>query len=210
MIVSYPDNQNIIEVLSLVAEKAKNTGLDVMHGPGRPDFFREWNYRLLLEDMHTYSYDDAFYMLYDKMNGQDREFIKKFHIILMNKGYCYAPGNWNEGPGILYYDREPVRDRRGPYLYGLQSWKGKLILMLRIRNAEKCLDYVGESSDSIKDMFRKSDKGCGNKPCKHGVGYVFEGESRWKCGCCNAPFITSPAVDDIGHYINLVDLAGKR
>jgi hypothetical protein len=40
------------------------------------------------------------------------------------------------------------------------SWKGNLRLMLRIRSAEKCMDYLDSCPEEIKDMFRHSDRGC--------------------------------------------------
>jgi hypothetical protein len=92
---------------------------------------------------------------------------------------------------------------------------GDLRLMLRIRNAEKCIDlYTGKDMPSeITEMFRYSDSGCdvhANGNCNKGVGYSFEGQSYWHCGCCNAPFWLRPKAENISHYIKMVETGEKR
>ena len=42
-----------------------------------------------------------------------------------------------------------------------------------------------------------------------GVKYIFEGEEKWHCGCCGAPFKLHPVEEDIEHYLKLVELGRK-
>ena len=211
--VSYPDNPDVMTVLDLMARKADSIRRDVLAPPGRRDYFCEWNYRLLLEGFGTCSYDTEYYLLYDKMHSpRDREFVAAFHDFLLAKGLTPGNGGWNEGPGIRYYESASIRDRKGPYLFQMASWKGELQLSLRIRNAARCLPYVESCSDSIREMFRDSMPGCANRDngCKSGVRYIYEGQERWKCGCCGAPFSTRPRTADIPQYWDLVELGVKR
>jgi hypothetical protein len=205
--IEYPDNNNIIVVLMLVAQKAASVDAN--------DLFCKWSFRLVSEGLGANSYDDPFYAIHDKTRtDEEQKFISDFHQIMKEKGCFYSDGSWNEGPGICYYDKEMVMKHRGPYLYRILDWMGDLRLMLRIRNAEKCIDLYNEQSvpQEITEMFRHSDPGCGahaNGSCKKGVGYNFEGQPRWHCGCCSAPFWLHPNSGNIIHYIKLVE-AGER
>ncbi|HBL84354.1 MAG: hypothetical protein A2Y17_04995 [Clostridiales bacterium GWF2_38_85] len=206
--IDYPDNPNIIVVMTLVAQKAAGVGAD--------DLFYKWSYRLLSEGFGKNSNSDPFYAVYDKTRtNEEREFIRNFHETMREMGYYHAHGGWNEGPGICYYDKESIMKRKGPYLFRILDWMGDLRLMLRIRNAEKCIDlYTGKDMPSeITKMFRYSDPGCdvhANENCNKGVSYSFEGQSRWHCGCCNAPFWLHPKAENISHYIKLVETGEKR
>lgn len=150
----------------------------------------------------------------DRMhNDKDMEFVFEFHRVMKECGYCYERGGWNEGPDICYYNKRTVMENKGPYLFRLMSWKADLQLFLRIRNAEKCLSYIEACSDEIKKMFRHSDPGCHNHTngtCRNGVGYIYDGEERWHCGCCSAAFKLHPSIEDIPHYLKLVELGVKR
>lgn len=58
-----------------------------------------------------------------------------------------------------------------------------------------------------------SDPGCQNDingSCRKGVGYIYEGEERWNCGCCSAAFKLHPNTADIPHYLMLVELGAKN
>lgn len=205
--ISYPDNPKVIPVLYLVARKAQSIGRDVCAKGGIPDYFCEWNYRLLLEGFGKFSYDDIYHHLVDKMQDEaNRQFIAAFHKEMKALEYDYSNSSWNEGPGICY------GKKHGSYLFRVISWKGNLQVMLRIRNANKCFAYLDDCPESVKDMFRESSPGCANRyhGCDKGVRYIFEDKERWKCGCCNAPFIVSPKTEDIPHYIRLVELGVKR
>ena len=212
--IEYPDNQNVIKVLSAVAKKVTDTQLkDVRNiGSGINVFsnaFIGWNYRVLAEDLHTCSLAEGCDYVSDKMHSEaDREVIEILDQILMEQGCTRKKADSNEGPMIRYYAAKPtIHD------YALNSEKGELYLELRIRNAEKCLNYLNECPERIVEMFRHSDAGCQNRingSCKFGVKYEFEKEEKWHCGCCGAPFKLHPIKEDIPHYLRLVELGGKR
>lgn len=212
-IVSYPDNPDIITVIGLMAQKVKSIpGLEkevlyLSHG----DCFSTWSFRLFAEEMGKYSYNTPYYILYDRMHDENsRKFTEQFHRTMCEMSYCHSSGGGNEGPGILYYDKPSVQKAKGPYLFQILSIKGVLFVRLRIRNAEKCFEYLENCPESVKDLFRSSESGCGNPDCKKCVEYVYEGEKRHKCGCCHAPFVVKPLAEDIPHYIKLVELGAKK
>jgi hypothetical protein len=206
--IDYPDNDNVLVVLTLVAQKA--AGVDA------EDLFCKWSYRLLAEGFDTNSYSDTYYAIHDKTHTEEeRDFISRFHKTMQDMGYCHADGSWNEGPGILYYDKEATMQRRGPYQFRFLDWMGDLRLMLRVRSAEKCLAlYDGKDMpEEILEMFRYSDPGCGshaNGSCNKGVGYIFEDKPRWHCGCCSAPFWLHPKTENIPQYIDLVEVGERK
>ncbi len=206
--VSYPDNPNIITVLALVAEKALNTGSETL--------FYKWSFRLLAEGFGKNSFSSPFYAVYDKLRTDaERKFIKSFHETMLDRDYFYADGSWNEGPGINYYDKESVMKRKGPYLFRILDWMGELRLMLRIRNAEKCIEFYNgkDMPDEITKMFRYSESGCdihAAGKCNKGVEYIFEEQVRWHCGCCNAPFWVHPKTESIHQYINLIESFSQK
>jgi len=209
--IYYPNNPNILHVMSLVAKKAA----DVNRGADNHNFlndFYAWNYRILKDDFNTVSHGDIVHYLADKMQDDDYNFVMKFHKIMTDKEYLCRKGGGNEGPGIKYYINELLMRKNGPYLYCLLSWKSKLYLYLRIRNAENCVSYVeNEAPETIKEIFRVNESGCGNRQnCKSGVKYMYEGTERWHCGCCSAAFKIEPNIDDIPYYIKLVELGAKK
>lgn len=150
----------------------------------------------------------------DRMhNDADRAFVFEFHRVMKENRYCYERGSWNEGPDLCYYDRKTVMDNKGPYMFKLMSWKSNLLLFLRVRNADKCLSHLEDCSDDIKSMFRHSDPGChahASGTCNKGVGYFYDGGERWHCGCCSAAFQLHPSIEDIQHYLKLLELGSKR
>ena len=102
---------------------------------------------------------------------------------------------------------------KAPYEFALGSLEGELVLELRLRNADKCMEYLKECPERIVEMFRQTDTGCQNRingTCKYGVQYTFEGEEKWHCGCCGAPFKLHPEAEDVEHYLKLVELGKKR
>ncbi|MEZ3461676.1 MAG: hypothetical protein K1W23_05780 [Lachnospiraceae bacterium] len=46
--------------------------------------------------------------------------------------------------------------------------------------------------------------------CRSSVKHMFEQEEKWHCGCCGAPFRIHPVMEDIPHYLKLVELGGKK
>lgn len=212
--MDYPDNRNVMEVLSAVAKKVKNTQLkDVKNYYSGVIAFRNafisWNYKILTEDMHTCTLAEGCDYVADKMHlGADREVISLLDKILTEQGYTSKKADSNEGPTIRYYYK-----KQAIYDYALTSDTGKLYLELRIRNAGNCLEYLNECPERIKGIFRYSDSGCQNRrngTCRFGVKYEFEKEEKWHCGCCGAPFKIHPIKEDIPHYLKLLELGGKK
>jgi hypothetical protein len=211
--IEFPDNPLALTVLSLVAKKVAATQMT----GGWNHFgnsFLSWNYRILKNDLSTDGFGfDSDYVA-DKMhNAADSEFVYTFHKLMDEMGYFHERGGWNEGPDLSYYDKKTIMDNRGPYLFKVMSWKGDLRLMLRIRNAEKCLDYAAQCPERIKDMFRHIDPGCQNQyngKCKGGVSYFFEGKQRRHCGCCSPAFQVYPITEEIPNYLRLVELGAKK
>lgn len=193
--IEYPDDPEILLVLHLIAVKTCQRQWNNYSNP-----FLSWNPRILFDDDIN-----IINTLNDKIKNQaDRKFIQKFHECMIENGYQFASGDWNEGPGICYTKRSP----KEPYIFRMLKYKLEFQLFMRIRNAVNCLDYVDKCPESVKDIFRSTTNGCGNRHngCNKGVGYVFEGEEKWKCGCCNAPFIFHPNTNDIPHYLKLIEL----
>lgn len=202
----YPDNPILMLVLKLMADKAY-----IMN---RLDNFFCCHYKLFQDDMNTVNYGYGADVVADKMHTkEEQEFIYAMDNELKNKGYFAHLRGWNEGPGYAYYDKERIMKSKGPYLYWLLSWKTHLILYLRIRNVSKCLEYIKQCPDSMRQIFLHGDSGCENRvkgTCKFGQEYTIDGITYWKCGCCNAPFYFHPIKEDIPHYIRLVELGGEK
>jgi hypothetical protein len=206
IIVIYPDNANVLVVLKLMADKANKTN--------RLNDFLCCHYKLFQDDMNTVNYGYGADIVADKMHTeQEKQFIYSMDAVLREKGYLTNTRGWNEGPGYAYYEKESDMKTRGPYHYLMLSWKTKLVLYLRIRNASKCLEYLEQCPDTVKQMFLWSDNGCNNRrsgTCKMGQEYTIDGNTYWKCGCCNAPFHCSPNIEDISHYIKLVEIGLRK
>lgn len=212
--IDYPDNRNVLVVLSSVAKKVKNTQLkDVKNYYSNLTAFSNgfigWNYKVAEEDLHTCSLAEGCDYVADKMHdAADKKVIAALDKILMECGAIRKKGDPNEGPSVRYFLR-----KSSVYDYALTSNMGKLYLELRIRNAQKSLEYLSECPERIAEMFRHSDAGCQNRingTCRSGVKYVFEQEEKWHCGCCGAPFRIHPIVEDIPHYLKLVELGNKK
>jgi len=198
----YPDNTNVIAVLKLMADKT--------HITNRLNDFFCCHYRLFQDDMNTANYGNGADIVADKMHTKgEQDLIYAMDDALREMGYFSKPKSWNEGPGYAYYDKESVMKTNGPYHYWMLSWKTKLVLYLRIRNASKCFEYLKQCPDTVKQIFLRSDSGCNKRSdgtCQFGQEYTIDGDTYWRCGCCNAPFYFSPIKEDIPHYIKLVEL----
>lgn len=214
MVIDYPDNHAVLNVLSAVAKKVNDTQLKGVKNYYSnmivfSNAFIGWNHKILSEDMHTCSLAKGCDYVADKMHdAADKEVIAALDNIFMEGGAVRKMGDSNEGPSIRYY-----RGKASIYEYALTSDCGKLYLELRIRNAQNCLAYLSECPERIVEMFRYSDKGCQNRvngTCKSGVKYVFEQEEKWHCGCCGAPFRIHPVMEDIPYYLKLMELGGKK
>ena len=186
--IDYPDNRNVIEVLSAIAKKVKSTQLkDVKNYyscmTAFSNAFIGWNHKILAEDLQTCSLAAGCDYVADKMhNAADREVISILDKIFTEQGYTRKKGDSNEGPSVRYF-----RKKQTTCDYALSSDKGTLYLELRIRNAKNCLEYLSECPERILQIFRYSD-----------------------CGCCGAPFKIYPIKEDILHYLKLTELGGKK
>lgn len=212
--IDYPDNRNVIDVLSIVAQKVENIQLKDAKNYyscmiAFENAFIGWNYKILTEDLHTCTLAEGCDYVADKMHNEaDREVIFILDGILAEQGYTRKKGDANEGPSIRYFGKKSAA-----YEYALTSDKGKLYLELRIRNAQNCLPYLSGCPERIVEIFRYSDSGCQNRvngTCRFGVRYEFEKEEKWHCGCCGAPFKIHPVKEDIPHYLKLMELGGRR
>lgn len=204
--ILYPDNTQVLTILKLMADKA--------HITNRINDFLSCHYKLFQDDMNTVNYGNDADIIADKMHTkQEKEFVYAMDAVLSEMGYYAGPRESNEGPGYAYYSKESEVRKKGPYHYLMSSNKTKLVLYLRIRNVSRCLDYLKECPDSVKQIFLWSDIGCSNRikgTCIHGQEYAIDGNTYWRCGCCNASFYFSPAIKDIQHYIKLVKLGLKK
>jgi len=218
--ISYPDNPNIIAVIKYMADKAYKF-----------DKRRDFNscyFRLFTEDMNTSNYDngiDVFADRLDTQNEKDTAYI--IDKALREKGF-FA----HERHGYSYYAKESVMKAKGAYHFKLEqlekavaesvyaSSRGlmfpekssdkTLILCLRIRDVAKCLEYLEQCPESVKNIFRGSDRGCGFvNNCETGMTFTFEGNEYWRCSCCSAMFHCLPKTEDIPHYVKLVELGFK-
>ncbi|MCE5235128.1 MAG: hypothetical protein LLF87_03640 [Eubacteriales bacterium] len=204
--ISYPDNRWVLAVLKQMAEKAERLGR-------RRDFLT-CHYRLFQDGLSEANYGNGADIVADQMHtGRERDFVYALDKALGNLGYLGHERSWNEGVGYAYYSTQREMQAKGAYHFWLLSWKSTLRLYLRIRNAEKCLEYLQGCPNSVKQIFLSSDEGCANRRnglCKSGVRYRLDGTDYWRCGCCNAPFYFEPQIEDIAHYIKLVELGIKK
>ncbi|MDF2869147.1 MAG: hypothetical protein K0R05_722 [Anaerocolumna sp.] len=213
MTISYPDNANCLIVLKMMADKVvladKLEKADRKRR--RPNIydFLQCHYRLLEEAMDTISFGRGIETVADTFHSEtERQFVAEFHKALKQSGYeeklC---GGW-EGPAMDY------GEKKGNSLFRISSHETKLILYLRIRNANPCFTYLEQCPDKVKEIFKHNDKGCSNRTngtCNKAVVYEFEGEEYWRCGCCNPAFyFEKPDIRDIHHYLKLVELGGIK
>jgi hypothetical protein len=211
--ISYPDNSNVLLVFKMMADKAYNTN--------RLADFLCCYFRLFQDNMNTSSVGYSADAVADRVHTEtEKEFVYKMDETLMSMGMFRKPYGGFECYGLAYYDTEKAMNSKAPYYFRMVSRGSdivstiseneKLLLMLRIRHVEKCLDYLNNCPDSVKNIFRFSDTGCSNRPCNKGVAYVFEDISYWRCGCCAPAFKLKPKIDDIPHYIKLVELGIQK
>ncbi len=211
--ITYPDNFNILLVLKLMAEKAYNTS--------RLEDFLCCHFRLFQDDINTANYGYGADDVADRViTEKEKEFVYKMDETLMERGLYRKSYGGVECHGLAYYASQKVMDSKAPYSFRMVSRSfdiehnvsetEKMLLLLRIRNVTKCLEYLESCPESVKEIFRFGDKGCDNRPCDKGVGYKFEGKDYWRCGCCAPAFKFKPNTEDIPHYIRLVELGEKK
>lgn len=210
--IEYPDNTVILSLLSLVAKKVMYvqmaeepnlTAMDVMYR----NAFISWNYKIVADNLQTISASEESDYVADKLKTEDeRKTAAKLHSELLADGYHCKKAGQNEGPCLRYY-----LGSAGTYEYALDETDGKLRLEIRIKNAEKCLPLLKDSGERIYQMFLQSDPGCQNRvngTCRSAVRFMLDGELRWHCACCGAPFQIAPVMEEIPIYRKLVQ-AGK-
>jgi hypothetical protein len=211
--ISYSDNAAILLVLKILADKAFNTN--------RIGDFLCCHFRMLQDDMNTANYGLGADHVADRVHTEvEKAFVYKMDETLMSMGIVRKPYGGYECHGLAYYDSEKVMNSKGPYLFrivsrstdivGSISETEKMLLLLRIRNVANCIQHLNTCPDSVKDIFRHSDEGCSKRPCNMGVAYEFEGKSCWRCGCYAPAFKFKPKIQDIPHYIKLVELGSKK
>jgi hypothetical protein len=179
--------------------------------------------------MNTVSYDNGIDIFADRLNTQsEKDTAYVIDKALREKGF-FA----HERHGYSYYAKENTIKTKGAYHFKLEQLEKAaseslyansralmftendnnektLILCLRIRNVVKCLAYLEQCPESVKNIFRGSDRGCKFvKDCTTGMNFTFEDENYWRCSCCSAMFHCIPKIEDIPHYIKLVELGFK-
>ena len=204
--VSYPDNKNVITALYLLAVKSSRT-----------DRFRDFcrlNYKLFEGDWDTVEYDNGVEAVSDFFHSErERTAALLIHNELLKRNYFYNFQDWNEGPQIRYYKKEADRNRNANAAFWLASIDTELKLFSRIANMDKALEYIKSCPQSVINSFMASDTGCANRisgKCVSGISYQLNGDTIWRCGCCNPNFQVSPEVEDHLYYIDIVELAGKK
>jgi len=117
----YPNNNGVMLVLKLMAEKA--------HTTNRLNDFFSCHYKLFQDDMKTANYGMGADIVADKMhNEEEQEFIYEMDAILRGMGYFAKPKEWNEGPGYAYYDKESVMKSNPMVHITIGCYHGKLNL----------------------------------------------------------------------------------
>lgn len=219
--ICYPDNPNVITILKMMADKA--------YRYNKVNDFNSCYFRLFTEDMDTANYDKGVDVFCDRLNAQqEKDFVYAFDKSLKEKGYFgherhgysyYAKESTMKSKGTYHFKLERLSKETAQYLYAnaqaslfaeIKHNDQVLKLCLRIRNVDKCLDYLKQCPEPIKNIFRGSDRGCGDSSyCDKGMNFNFEGNTYWRCSCCNAMFNCLPEIENIPHYIKLVELGFK-
>lgn len=206
IMISYPDNKNVITVLYILAVKSKNT-----------DRFKDFcrlNYRLFESDWSITEYGGSVDVVSDLLHSeQDKTAAQLIHEELIKRGYYYNFQDWNEGPQIRYYKKESDRDRNTNADFWIASMDTELKFYFRIKNMDKALAYIKDCPESVINNFLISDNGCANRisgKCASGISYQLKGSTIWRCGCCNPNFQVTPSADDYLYYINAVEMAGNK
>lgn len=211
IVIRYPDDTLLLHLWKALADKTKNihSMIDFLH----------CSFRLLQDDMHTKGYSDFLGFIDTFPVEAEKAFIYKMDEALMSIGLL-------RGKIGYYYRTESLIRQKGPYSFriiNINKWNPwhseikpeKVELGLRIRNVYRCMAYLQTCPDSIKRIFTgKSDSGCQkhrDNTCKHGVSYEMDGRTYWRCACCDPAFrLQQPKVEDIPHYIKLVELGEKK
>ena len=234
--IAYPDNPALLQLLKLLADKA--SGTRIVHNarsikPNEDPQQRSVNrlcdflcchFRLLQDDMTTANYGVGIDDIADRVHSEvEKEFCYQMDELLLSKGFVSELYGGVECHGIAYYHSEKDRDSKKPYSFRMITRDmdfeqiddeiEKMRLQLRIRNVNRCREYLNSCSDSVKRIFTEySDEGCGKRIdgiCKHGISYEIDHQAYWRCACCHTPFNFKPVIKDIPHYLKLVEMGEK-
>jgi len=211
IVIRYPDDTLLLYLWKMLADKAKNIN-DMID-------FLCCSFRLLQDDMRTKSYSDMEGFVDTFPVDEEKKFVLAMDETLTSMGLL-------RGEIGYYYRTESMIRQRGPYPFrviNINKWNPwisevkpeKVEVGLRIRNVEKCAEYLQSCPESVKWIFTaKSDHGCkgpANNDCKHGVRYEIDGQLYWRCACCDPAIrFMQPRIEDIPHYIKLVELGEKK
>lgn len=203
IIISYPDNKNVIAALYILAVKSNNT-----------DRFKDFcrlNYKLFENDWSTIEYGSGVDAVSDLFHSeQDRTTAQLIHEELIKRNYYYNFQDWNEGPQIRYYKKEGDCKRNSNASFWLASMDTELRFYFRVTNMDKVLEYIKICPESVTSSFLVSDKGCTNRisgKCASGISYQLGGSTIWRCGCCNPNFQVTPNPRNYLYYIDAVEMA---
>lgn len=204
IIVSFPDNKSVMQLLKYLADKAYNTDhlLD----------FCQLNYKLLKDGEKEVCFGEGIDYITDLFDDEhEREVAVYIHNELVKRGYFFKKYSWNEGPMLRYYNNESDAKKNTNSPFWLTSIDAKFQFYFRIRKIEKILDYIKTCPKSVIDTFMCSDKGCKNRgvSCNSGIQYELCGEIIWRCGCCNPNFHLTPEVKDCIYYIDAVEQSNR-
>ncbi len=197
---------NMIKILKMMANKALNIN-DI-------DSFYRCSYYFFEDE---YNNKTTIQKIMDLVNEEEKVFLQQFNGIMEDLGYLSYEIVGYEGPSIAYIkNKSAVYKVRittiGDNIFKTVREKDNMLLMLRLRNINNCLEYISKAPKSIKAIFSEvSDVGCGRKQksCNKGIEYVYNDITYWKCGCYRPPFIFKPKIEDIKHYLKLIELGTK-
>lgn len=208
--IEYPDNNDVLMLLYLVANKVKNVQQKDEVNPASMEVifrnaFISWNYRIVADNLQTMTKTEDYNYVADKLHSDsERETLKALHQELIKEGYQCKLAGHNEGPCARYY-----MGSASTYSFAANEMDGKLLLEMRMKKMDKCLEYLKECNGHIKEMFLKSDPGCQNRQngtCHSSIRFELDGEERWHCGCCGSPFQILPVLEEVPAYVKLVQL----
>lgn len=198
--LSYYDNIHLIPLLKSVATKA--------YSCNRMRDFRRMHFKLLKDDLNTVEYGHDIDIVLDMIkDSDDRNTALTLHNELISRGYFFTLNN--HGDQARYYHTESNAKNNTSSCFRIIATDIDCIdpnftFMFRIKNIEKCIDYLYSSPNQIQNTFSFSDKGCGRK-CGR-LSYQFKGNTIFRCGCCSPNFRCKPQLDDIPYYLNCVEM----
>ena len=208
--IYYPENPSVIKVMFLVAKQAYMVKPYIYCKADFGDndrLFSTWNYRLLSGAFGEYRYNNTYTLFRDSLHfDEQRRFIDTFHEEMLSHGYFieHWPGR---GGGHISYFKNSIRE---PYHFDVITYhEYGMYINLRIRDTKKCFTYLESCPERIKEFFRTSE--VSNPDCKNLIRYNYDGVDVKKCcGCCAGGFSLKANIEDIPHYIKLLELGVNK